>query len=133
MRAHILAAAIFAIFTTTAASAAEPAPADRPYGVRTMYKFTRGLTNIVASPTEIYINMYKEGHEAQSLSDSNWADIGVGTFVGMFQGIGYMVARIGVGVADVLTFPVPTEPFMHPKTPDLMLESQELRSLSTPL
>ena len=133
MRASILAATTLAIFTAATASAVEPERAERPYGVRTMYKFTRGVTNVIFSPTEIYINMFKEGHEAQALKQNNWADIGVGVFVGMFQGIGYMGARIGVGLADILSFPVPTEPFMMPTTPDIMLESEELRSLSLPL
>lgn len=120
MRAAVLTAVIVSLFTAYPAIA----DSDRAYPVKVLYKFSRGIKNVVLSPTELYINTYKEGQVAAADQSNNWADISVGGCVGFFEGIGYMVTRIGVGVFDIVSFPVPTRPLMHPKTPNVFLEDE---------
>lgn len=102
------------IIGTPVLSAAE----GRAYPVETISKLGRGLQNIFASPSEIPVNMFKQAREAERRGD-NFSGVEVGYFTGFFVGIGFMIARIGVGVAEVVSFPIdPTNPFMSPATPD---------------
>lgn len=94
------------------------------YPVEVISKLGRGISNVVSSPTEISVNMYKQARQAEE-GDGNGSGIGVAYFTGLFVGIGFMVARIGVGVADILSFPVPTRPMMNPPTPDGLIETIE--------
>ena len=98
------------------------AQAERPYHVKIFAKFARGVVNVAFSPTEIYINGYKEGTYASRRDDITWADVYVGAAAGGIVGIGYMFMRIGVGVVDIVSFPVPTKPLMQPATPQILLE-----------
>lgn len=74
-------------------------------------KFARGLTNIVASPGEYYVQTSKLSGTHDPLTT---------LFGGMFKGTCAMVGRIGVGAYDVLTFPLPFpaayQPLMQPAT-----------------
>ena len=111
---RILSVAIAAlIIGMPALSAAE----GRAYPVETISKLGRGLLNILASPSELPVNMFKQAREAEKRGD-NSSGVEVGYFTGFFVGVGFMFARIGVGVAEVVSFPVPTRPFMSPATPD---------------
>ena len=105
--------ALSVLLLMSPASAAE----KQSYPVETISKFFRGLENIGASPLEIPVNMYKQARRAED-SGGNASSIDVGYFTGLFVGIGFTVARIGVGIADVITFPVPTQPILQPATPD---------------
>ena len=99
--------------------------ADSPgYVEATISKLGRGIENIVSSPVEIPVNMYKQARKAE-LSDGNDSSISVGYFTGLIVGIGFTVARIGVGVAEIVSFVVPTGPFMEPPTPDGLIETIE--------
>lgn len=62
-------------------------------------KAGRGLNNIVFSPLEIFYRPY----EMRQKGD-RWPIALAG---GVFKGAGYAVARLGVGVFEVLTFPHP--------------------------
>ena len=111
---RILSIAIAAVIIgTPVLSAAE----GRAYPVETISKLGRGLQNIFTSPSEIPVNMFKQAREAEKRGD-NFSGVEVGYFTGFFVGVGFMFARIGVGVAEVVSFPVPTRPFMSPATPD---------------
>lgn len=105
--------ALSVLLLMTPASAAE----KQSYPVETISKFFRGLENIGASPLEIPVNMYKQARRAED-SGANASGVDVGYFTGLCVGIGFTVARIGVGIADVITFPVPTQPILQPATPD---------------
>ena len=106
------------IMGTPALSAAE----GRAYPVETISKLGRGLQNILASPSEVAVNMFKEAREAEKHGD-NSSGVEVGYFTGFFVGLGFTFARIGVGIADVVSFPVPTQPFMSPATPEGLFEA----------
>jgi putative exosortase-associated protein (TIGR04073 family) len=95
---------------------------ERAYPVKIIWKFGRGLENILKSPVEIPVNMYKEAHRAEVRGD-NAGGQAIGYFTGTLTGIGYTLARIGVGVFDVVTFPVPTDPIMHPSAPNGLFET----------
>ena len=41
----------------------------------------------------------------------------------IFTGTGFMLARIGSGVFDIATFPIPTRSLMQPPTPDGFFET----------
>ncbi len=106
-----------------APSIASAAPdADRAYPVRILWKLGRGFQNLAAAPVEIPVNMFKEA-EGAKLAGDNVGGVLVGYFAGTFTGIGYMFARVGVGLFDVFTFPWPTQPVMEPATPDRFIET----------
>ena len=92
------------------------------YAESTITKLGRGIENIVYSPVEIPVNMYKQAQKVEANGGNN-SSISVGYFTGLIVGIGFTVARIGVGVAEIVSFPVPTGPFMEPPTPDGMIET----------
>ena len=94
---------------------------QRAYPVRIISKFFRGGLNVGMSPIEIWANSYKEAHKAQVAGD-NIVGIVVGYSTGIVTGIGYMGARIGVGLYDMLTFPMPSAPLMQPATPAFTFE-----------
>jgi len=87
-------------------------------------KLGRGLENVGSSPVEIPVNMYKQARKAE-LSGGNDSSISVGYFTGLIVGVGFTVTRIGVGVADIVSFVVPTGPLMEPPTPDGLIETIE--------
>lgn len=74
-------------------------------------KLGRGLTNIVASPGEYYVQTAKTSCDRDPMTR---------LFVGFFKGTWVMAERIGVGLYDVLTFPVPFpagyQPVIQPPT-----------------
>lgn len=63
-------------------------------------KAGRGLNNIVFSPLEILYRPYEMKQNGEI-----WPIALAG---GVFKGAGYAVARLGVGVYEVLTFPHPS-------------------------
>ena len=94
----------------------------RPYPIKALAKLGRGLANVVWAPTELYRQPFKEAERANAGGDT-WLDIHfVGVFTGFWVGIGYTVARVGVGIFDTATFVVPTRPLMRPATPPIFFE-----------
>lgn len=74
-------------------------------------KLSRGLTNVFASPVEYYTQTAKLSGKHDPLTT---------LFGGFAKGTCMMVARIGTGLYDVVTFPVPVPrdygPVMQPPT-----------------
>jgi putative exosortase-associated protein (TIGR04073 family) len=63
----------------------------------------RGLTNIALSPFEIPNQMVKEAKRHDTIGGAT-----AGYFAGIPIGCGWMVYRLGVGVFDFVTGPIPT-------------------------
>jgi len=101
------------------------APAEafehRAYPVRILGKLFRGVLNIVSAPAELVTNPIKEAGRAQDRGGSYGQTV-LGYGVGTVTGVVYTVARVGVGVVDILTFPIPTRPLMQPEIPATTLE-----------
>lgn len=93
----------------------------RPYPMKALTKLGRGIANVSLAPSELYTQTYKETLRASIHGDSI-ADIGVGTFAGVFKGVGFTFARFGIGLFDFFTFLLPTRPLMRPATPAIFLE-----------
>lgn len=122
MRSLALALALASLFACAAqAGTGRYYTEPRAYPMKALTKLGRGIANVFLAPSELYSQTYKEGLRASIHGDSV-ADVGVGTFAGVFKGVGYTVARFGVGAFDFLTFPLPTRPLMRPATPAIFLE-----------
>jgi putative exosortase-associated protein (TIGR04073 family) len=66
--------------------------------LKPIWKLSRGIANVVFSPLEIPMKW----HDVQQQDGGI-----VGITYGTLKGIVYMFARIGVGVIDIATFPIP--------------------------
>lgn len=78
---------------------------NQDYGSKIGQKALDGFINIVTSPLEMPKNI---------INTTNNSNIFYGLAGGGFKGIFIFVGRLGVGIADLLTFPLPTEPIVHP-------------------
>jgi putative exosortase-associated protein (TIGR04073 family) len=114
MRLSMLAIALLLLGPATA-------HAERAYPVQVAWKFARGIANLALAPVEVPVNAYKEGNRAY-LDGGNLAEQSMGLFTGTISGLGYTGARIGVGLFDLVTFPVPSRPVMRPGAPHTFLE-----------
>ena len=90
------------------------AAADRAYPYEVTRKLVRGINNVVTSPAEIPKNFHKEGHRSFQ-GGGNYAVNQLASGAGAVLGVGYMVARLLVGVLEIVTFPIPSEPLMNPE------------------
>ena len=61
-------------------------------------KLSRGIANVAFSPLEIFKQAYDVNQNMGAIP---------GITYGVLRGVCFTVARIGVGVADIVTFPVP--------------------------
>lgn len=90
----------------------KPSLASQMDGDKAATKFSRGLTNIVTSPGEYIYQI--------PASQKQSPDYLTAFFVDMVRGTGYMVARLGTGLLDVVTAPFPGKthykPVMEPET-----------------
>ncbi|MDT8407584.1 MAG: exosortase system-associated protein, TIGR04073 family [Methylococcales bacterium] len=75
-----------------------------PHGV--INKAGNGFANVVSAPMEIPKNI---------INTTNDSNIVFGVVGGLLKGTVHMVGRIGVGVADLVTAPIPTKPVVHPE------------------
>ncbi|MGR9046156.1 MAG: exosortase system-associated protein, TIGR04073 family [Gammaproteobacteria bacterium] len=75
------------------------------YGAKVGHKALNAFTNITTSVLELPKNI---------INVSNQSNIFYGVTGGLFKGIVNMAGRIGVGVADLVTFPLPTQPIAQP-------------------
>jgi putative exosortase-associated protein (TIGR04073 family) len=77
---------------------------------RMQHKLGRGLTNMVTGVVEIPKNISREWRKSDPVT---------GVVVGGVKGVGWAVARTGVGIFETFTFPVPVppnyEPLMQPE------------------
>lgn len=96
---------IVLIFTTPLSAFADDAP-EGPSIPKPFLKIGRGIVNCISSPLEIPNHMYLLSDHA-----NNNSKYGVRTAAaaieGLFMGIGYTCWRLGAGVYDLITFPVP--------------------------
>ncbi|MEE8509089.1 MAG: exosortase system-associated protein, TIGR04073 family [Myxococcota bacterium] len=114
--------AIVALALALMVPAEAEARSGRSYPVKIIWKLGRGLANIVRSPVEIPVNSYKEARGANLAGDNTGGQI-LGYFAGTITGVGFMIARIGSGVFDIATFPIPTKSLMQPPIPDGFIET----------
>ncbi len=92
-----------------------------PYFSRIVHKLARGVTNVAMSPFEIPVTAYRDmrrSHNANEGLDAGTMNL----MAGAAEGLGMMFVRAGVGVFEIITFPVPTEPFIQPEAPENPLE-----------
>ncbi|MEQ1621536.1 MAG: exosortase system-associated protein, TIGR04073 family [Methylococcales bacterium] len=75
------------------------------YGSKIGNKALNGFANLATAPLEIPKNI---------INTTNQSNIFYGVIGGLFKGIVNTGGRIGVGVADLVTFPIPTKPIAYP-------------------
>jgi putative exosortase-associated protein (TIGR04073 family) len=63
-----------------------------------MEKLGRGIANVAFSPLELLIQPYDVMHEKGNVAALTY---------GVIKGVVWTVSRIGVGVIDIITFPMP--------------------------
>jgi len=75
------------------------------YGSKVGNKALNGFANLTTSVLEIPKNI---------INTTNQSNVIYGFIGGLFKGIIHTCGRIGVGVADLLTIPLPTKPIAQP-------------------
>jgi len=75
------------------------------YGEKIGNKVLLGFANLISSPLEIPKNI---------INTMNQSNFFYGVFGGFIKGLVNNLGRAGCGVADLLTFPLPTQPIAHP-------------------
>jgi len=94
MRKLFLANFLIFVFVMGWAGAGEGATVSKSYSWQD--KLKRGAINIVTSPVEIARDIHNTTEEKNLL---------VGWTVGLVQGLGEALVRLGAGVIDLVTFP----------------------------
>lgn len=92
---------------TTIAPIMRPPYAARhhSYGSKVGFKALNAFANLTTAPLEIPKNI---------INTTNNSNIIYGAVGGLFKGLIHMGGRIGVGVADLVTIPLPTQPIAYP-------------------
>ena len=75
------------------------------YGTKIANKALIALANITTSPLELPKNI---------INTVNQSNFFYGVFGGFLKGLVNMLGRTGCGIADLLTFPLPTKPVAYP-------------------
>ncbi|HEY8218750.1 MAG TPA: exosortase system-associated protein, TIGR04073 family [Methylobacter sp.] len=75
------------------------------YGSKVGNKVLNAFANLTTSVLEIPKNI---------INTSNDSNVFYGAVGGAFKGVVVMAGRIGVGIADLLSFPIPTQPIAYP-------------------
>lgn len=75
------------------------------YGSRVGNKALNAFANLTTSVLEVPKNI---------INTTNKSNIVYGTIGGLFKGLLNVGGRIGVGIADLLTIPLPTKPIAYP-------------------
>ena len=92
--------------TTTYASVAQADESQhRSYGSKVGNKALNAFANLTTGVLEIPKNM---------INTSNKSNIFYGIVGGLFKGLVHTAGRIGVGIADLVTIPLPTKPIAYP-------------------
>lgn len=94
----ILTLVIFSLSVMPRLSADEAAKAKDQWIMLPVMKLSRGIANVAFSPLELPIKWWETGNEMGGIA---------GITYGTLRGICYVVARIGVGLTDIVTFPFP--------------------------
>jgi putative exosortase-associated protein (TIGR04073 family) len=108
-----LAAGIAALLLVAGA----PLPAAADAGVpAALTKLTRGVTNVALGlPGEILSGVVREAHSDEGLS--SMGSYAAHFIAGLVMGLGWGAARVGSGVVDIVTFPIPfndNRPLLEP-------------------
>ncbi len=74
-----------------------------PRGV--LDKAGNGFANLISAPLELPKNI---------INTTNKSNIVYGVVGGIFKGFVHMAGRMGVGLVDLITAPIPTKPIIHP-------------------
>ena len=69
--------------------------------LKPLEKLGRGIANVAFSPAELVIQMQEVKNRAGGIA---------GITYGPLRGVAFTLARIGVGVVDIVTFPFPLPP-----------------------
>jgi len=77
----------------------------RSYGSKVGNKALNAFANLTAGALEIPKNI---------INTTNKSNVFYGVFGGAFKGLVNMGGRMGVGIADLLTLPIPTKPIAQP-------------------
>jgi len=75
------------------------------YGEKVANKALNGFANLVTGPLEIPKNI---------INTMNQSNFFYGLFGGIIKGLVNTAGRMGVGIADLVTFPLPTKPIAYP-------------------
>ena len=80
-------------------------------------KLGRGLCNIITFPFEFFLQVSRVNHTDGPMAASTW---------GVLKGIGMSFTRLGVGIYETVTFPIPQPKDYAPilTDPEFMFEEQ---------
>ncbi len=84
---------------------AQADPSEESYGQIVGRKLASGFGNLTTAPAEIPKNV---------IIASNESNVVYGFLGGTFKGIFVMAGRIGVGLVDLISAPIPTYPIVAP-------------------
>ena len=91
----VVASVILAVMMIGVSVQAAP---DDPWVMKPVEKLGRGIANVAFGPLEILIRGWDVTQELGGIA---------GITYGPLKGVAYCIAREGVGVIDIVTFPVP--------------------------
>lgn len=80
-------------------------PQHRSYGSKIGNKALNGFANLTTGILEIPKNI---------INTTNQSNIIYGAIGGLFKGLIHTAGRLGVGITDLITFPLPTKPIARP-------------------
>jgi len=89
---------LFTLNVMPQASAEETAQSKGQWILLPVMKLSRGIANVAFSPLELPMKWWDVGNEMGGIA---------GITYGTLKGVCFIIARIGVGVVDIVTFPVP--------------------------
>ena len=75
------------------------------YGEKIGNKALNSIANLITSPLELPKNI---------INTVNQGNLFYGVIGGVFKGLVNTFGRAGVGLVDLITFPLPTKPIVHP-------------------
>jgi putative exosortase-associated protein (TIGR04073 family) len=81
------------------------APLQQSYGEKVGFKALNAFANLTTSPLELPKNI---------INTMNKSNFFYGVFGGFLKGLVNTLGRTGCGIADLLTFPLPTKPIVYP-------------------
>lgn len=112
-----LAAGIAALLLVAGAPLAAAADAGVPAALT---KLTRGVTNVALGlPGEVLNGVVREAHSDEGLRSTG--SYTAHFLAGLLMGLGWGVARVGSGVVDIVTFPIPFDDNRPLLEPDYVL------------
>lgn len=94
----LLVLVVFSLSFMPRLSAEEPAKANDQWIMLPVMKLSRGIANVAFSAFELPIKWWETNNELGGIA---------GITYGTLKGLCYVVARVGVGVTDIVTFPFP--------------------------